>query len=665
MTKGFTETIAHVAVLRVAVVRVAVVRVVILVGGWLATPAVVAGQDPPPPDSLALAPDSVAPDSMALTDSTLLDAQVLLARDSAAAADSVLAPHNLPDFTLAPSEGWKNGYLEWNHDEIMASAAASLGELLAEVPGVVAMLGGDYGAPVGLTSFGLGGGGVRIFRDGFELYPFAGGVPDLARIGLGGIERVRLARDLTTTRIDLYSTRNQHGRAFSLIEVGTGELDTNVFRGTLAAPRALGGSIAVALERTDTRGTGGNEPGNFSGSWLRYQWHRGDALGVALDYRNMRSETELTPLPSAVARSDWVVRARAQSSSGFTGEAYFGGSSHRLPEASDTAGAGPGVYLEGGSRSQLGARVAFARFGARTSAEFRRFGGGGFSEWRLDGSAGWARPGVGGVEGRIEQSAWDEARPRALSARAWTSPLAGILSLFASIEQGSHGARRGVVRETLSAGEVEDASELPGEMALPEPWFGVGERTGRRAGARIEWRGVSLSGALLEISADTVFPLALANESEAVPLSSVSTREGAEYRVGLPVPGVTGLNLQGFYRAWDTYAPYLPETSYDGALVYHRSFLETGNFEWWWKVGVRGHSEMVVPTLTEGDGTSRLPTRLPAFQYWYARTQARVLSVRVFVRWDNLLGNPDLQFFPDRTLPPWRTVFGIRWTMLN
>ena len=57
---------------------------------------------------------------------------------------------------------------------IMASGAVSVAELVAEVPGIVTLMGGDYGTPVTLSAFGSGGGGFRIIRDGFEVTPLSG-----------------------------------------------------------------------------------------------------------------------------------------------------------------------------------------------------------------------------------------------------------------------------------------------------------------------------------------------------------------------------------------------------------------------------------------------------------------------------------------------------------
>jgi len=79
------------------------------------------------------------------------------------------------------------------------------------------------------------------------------------------------------------------------------------------------------------------------------------------------------------------------------------------------------------------------------------------------------------------------------------------------------------------------------------------------------------------------------------------TRKGWEASARLPTL-LRGLSLQGSYQTWDEAWPYLPKQSYQGAFVYHRTFLETGNFEWWWSLGVRGRDPMTVRILAADAG---------------------------------------------------------------
>ena len=309
---------------------VAIAALVLAVAVLVAAPDPVVAQVPP--DTLRadtlVAADTLRPDTIIVGD-TLGPGPEGAPADSAS-ADTVF--HNPPAVGAPGRAGWAQGVWVWEQEEILNSGAFTLGELLADVPGVLPLLTGDYGTPVGVTGFGVGGGRVRILRDGFEVVPLEGGVADLARVGLVGISRVRLERSMGELVIQLDGLEHTDGRTYSMVEAGTGDLNTNFFRGTFADPVALGGSVGVGLERVDSRGARGDEAGNVTGSWLRYQLHRGDAAGLAVDFRRVGSESAATLYASPVTRSDLTVRGRARLAQGVTAEAYWGKSTHDVED---------------------------------------------------------------------------------------------------------------------------------------------------------------------------------------------------------------------------------------------------------------------------------------------------------------------------------------------
>jgi hypothetical protein len=50
---------------------------------------------------------------------------------------------------------------------------------------------------------------------------------------------------------------------------------------------------------------------------------------------------------------------------------------------------------------------------------------------------------------------------------------------------------------------------------------------------------------------------------------------------------------------------------------------------------------------------------------WYVNIQVRIVTVNVFVRWENVRAKADNVDFPDRQQPQTRTLYGVRWTMNN
>lgn len=606
------------------------------------------------PDVTRPVPDEAVADSLMAADS--LQAR----QDSIAAADSVF--YNLPRLGRKRVVGWDQDVWQWEYEELLATGAVTLADLVAEVPGVTTLLGGDFGNPVGFTAFGLGGGRLRVFRDGFEVLPLEGGVPDLARVGLAGITSVQLERHPGELVIRMESLRFEDPRPYSLIEAGTGDLNTNLFRGTLAIPRALGGSIAVALERADSRGARGNATGNRTGTWLRYQLHRGDDAGLSIDFRRMGSETQVDAFASPVTRTDLTVRGTARLVGGLVGEAYWGRSTHKVEDIRE-------IYAEeGGRRSQMGLRAALEQGPFSVEGAYRRFGGDDLPSGRLDVSVGADDRAVGGFSAAYQRASWPETTTSGKRAQAWTRSALGF-SLFGSWESGTVGARTGPLTtplppDTLAETPPADSTVIPG------PLFRVTDRKATRFGARWSWRGIDLAGARVKVEADSLLPLGLGPDRGGPALAG-GTRTGWEASGRLPTPW-KALSVQGSFQTWDEPWPYMPKQSYQGAFVYHKTFLETGNFEWWWTLGVRGHDPMTVRILASDspqpgneDGDPIELASVPFYQNWYARMEARIVTVRIFIGWENFAIRRNLQDFPGQLLPQTRAVYGLRWTMWN
>lgn len=631
--------------------------------GLLLGPAAGVAQEPPDtlrPDTLVADPlpgDTLRADTLAAG-----EPGVPGERGDTVFVDTIF--YNLPRLDAPGPAGWAQGVWIWDLDDILASGAVSLADLLAEVPGVIPLQAGDYGNPGALTAFGLGGGRVRVLRDGFEVIPLEGGVADLSRIGLGGISRVRLDRSMGELVIHLEGLEYDSGLPYSLVEAGTGDLNTNVFRGTFANPTALGGSVGVALERADSRGSRGDEEGNVTGTWLRYQLHRGDGAGLALDFRRMGSESAAAEYASPVTRTDWTVRGRAALAPGLNAEAYWGTSTHKVEDLREA------YEREGGSRSQMGVRLAAERGGLFAQGAFRRFGGDGLPSHRLDLTVGADRQEIGGFTAALSRASFPDVTTSARQVRGWTRPVLG-LSLFGSWESGTYGARTYPLLGPPVPDTLDEAPAEPDTAAAePEdPLFRVTDRTSTRYGAQWAWRSFAISGARLHLEADSLLPLGFAPD-RGQPALSGGTRDGWEIWGRVPTP-LTGLRLEGSLQQWDEPWSYLPRRTYRGAFVFHRQYLESGNLEWWWTVGVRGHDPMtvrqVVGDALDDDGEVVGPelAGVPFYQNWYARVQLRIVSVRIFIGWENFTVRRNLQNLPDRFLPITRAFYGLRWTLWN
>ncbi len=595
-----------------------------------------------PPDTVLIGDSLAVADSLAGPDSLALDPAV-----DSVSADTIF--YNLPSVESGIPAGYATGIWTWDRGEIMASGANTLAELFQDVPGLITLLGGDYGTPAAMSAFGQGGAGYRVVRDGLELYPVAGGVADLQRIGLAGIQRVRLDRSVGQMRVELWSHEDDDGRPYSRIEAGTGDLDTNMFRGLYADPTAMRGSIAAGLERVDTRGRGPEEGGNRTGSWLRYQLHMGDRAGIAFDVRSVGTQTKVVDYTPTTSRTDVMIKASMRVLDGVVVEGYTGKSSYtaEVPR--------PGSTLAGGSRTQRGGRLGLD-LGAFWANGAFRFYEGELPSRRIDVSGGLRRSGWGGVSGRFTGAVFNGVQTSNFGARVWAGPRVGV-TLFGAYEAGEFGSRNAPLQEGPGPPPLLQPTEIvPGVEAITD-------RTTIRAGASISLGGVTLAGAGLHVTSDVALPLGTELDLGSPDAEGMS-RYGVEGAVVFPTMW-RGLTLQGSYQGWEEEGPYLPRNVYRGSFEFHRVYKETENLEWWFSMGVRGHDPMPTFVADDGAGGPGGLVTVPFYQNWYIRVQVRVVTVRIFLGWDNFTLRRNNQNYPGRTLPFARSFFGLRWTMWN
>lgn len=652
-----------------------------LLAAVAAIPAPVLGQDPDSTRVLAL-PDSLEPgvSVVALDSGTVVDTLVTVH------PDSVFRP--LPGLSSGAPARPESGVTVWDREAILGTPALTLLELLIREPDLMPLRYGDYGAPEAVLGPGAAGGRIRVLVDGFEQTPLTGAVPDLSRVSLAGIQEVRVERGGGEIRIVLTSLEPFDSRPMSRVEAGTGDLDTNLFRGTFLHPRALGGTLGLSLERNDTQGRGGNEPGSRQGVWFRYALHRGDDLALAFDLRKSTTEVALDSIPASVDRTTWAVRARARLAEGLVAEAFTGSANL----TADDDGLTP-VDLR---QRQHGARLSLDRAlgerpmpveaavaGPETSdtlpppppllvpdgrvwalAEGRLFSGD-LPSRSLVAEAGVDWGPVGGVAAELRSDAWADP-VRDLSAttrgvRAWTAPVWGV-SFFAGWDSGVRGSRMESARVLVPEPDTTVVDTLP---PVPDtlPGFHLSDRTALRAGARVALGPLDVVGAWHRVEVDSILPVEIlgARAGEAVPGEEVTGYE-VSGRLGLPIL-FDGLALTGSLMQWETGGFYRPRRRYTGGLDFHDVF-KNGNLELWTSLQVQGRDGMLLPWPEGVDDLVTYPV-VPFHQSWDFWLQVRVQTVRIFIRTENVTLRRANQDFPGRLLLQTRSVYGVRWTLWN
>lgn len=732
----------------------------LLVGGVGLSPDVVAAQEPPdstvvePPDSLAPGVTVVALDSGQIVD-TLYTVH----------PDSVF--YALPGLTLGTPVGAGPGVTLWGEEDLLGHPALTLLELLAREPDLLPFRYGDYGSPEAVLGAGMSSGRVRVFVDGFEEMPLTGGVPDLSRIGLAGIREVRAERGGGELRLHLRSIEPSEVRPLSRVEAGTGDLNTNLFRGTFVHPRALGGTLGLSLERTDSEGRGGGEPGSRQALWFRYAAHRGDRSSLSFDLRSSTNDVALDSIPPSVQRSSWVLRARSRLTDDLVGELYTGSSS--------TSADDDGLTPVATSQRQHGARLSWERgFGsmarveedlrpppptpdsasavpdsmalpvdsmsataavpdtassppaivppdtasstpavipADTTAppvvpvipadtvaatapadtvapdtasiaevppdfdglsgrlwsrlEGRWMSGADLPSQRLDVEGGVELLGLGGAAVEFRSDRWSgparESTASATGLRLWTAPVYGV-SLFGGWDSGVRGSR---ILDARSLVPEPDTTMVDTEPVLDTlPRFYLSDRTAVRAGVRLALGPLDVRGVWHRVESDSVLPLDIlgARNGVSVEGDEVSGYEVAG-RLDLPI-GFDGLSLVGSVLDWETEGVYRPKRLYRGGLDFHNVY-KAGSLELWSSLLVQGRDRMILPQVDPTGGVDAGLLQVPFQQSWDFWIQVRVLTVRIFIRSENLTLRPQNQDFPGRLLPQTRTIYGVRWTLWN
>lgn len=688
-------------------------RVGVFLLGVLLAPGLVvqvaAAQEPPPPPPL--------PDTLPITPpppgDTIPVADTIPAAEDPGAevvpARQIL-PRNVPLPRPDPEAGVERGVWAWDREALLATSALTLHDLLSFVPGVILVRGGDLGTPVALSAFGAGAGHVRVFLDGVEDAPLEGGVIDLSQVGLTGLEEVRLERGPAELRVHLTTHQVDDPRPLTTLEVGTGDFRTNLFRVGFVHPNALGGTLLVALDRADTDGPRREEPGAVFGTRFRYGLFPREGMGLALEYRSRTARRpEETYAPREVDRSEWSLRGGWEVSSALTAEVHAVRARATLGQRSaPTADS----LLPAQARSTLGGRLTWVPAdGLRGWVAASGHAGEGWPRYRIELGASGSREGLGGVALRLDREGWSEAArmgrdsdlPAAerdagesASLRVWSAPRAGV-SLFAEAERSHRGVPFVVPPDRLPPpaeggvgtgapdgngsgqdhGNGDPGTETGnGEEGRTEPVpfdpVRFVERDGVRAGARLAWRGADMSAAWFRVESDLLVPFGLPFDREGQILPG-GIRQGFEVAGHLPLDRIRrGLTLAGTGQFWDAGSAgggwrYLPERSWTGELRwYHEGY--DGRLEVWADLGVRGRDAMSVPLLagmSTEEGSPPVLDVAPFTQSWFARLQFRVVTVRVFVHWENLAFRTDNADLPGRFQPQTRAMYGVRWTMWN
>jgi hypothetical protein len=597
-----------------------------------ASPAAAQDPIPPRPDTVPVVRDTVPQDTLP---------------EVAQEPDTVIVPAvRFPAMPLSPHVSAAGTEWVWDREMLLREAHISLIDLLERIPGITSFRAGMFAQPEIAAGFGGTAARTEIEIDGYRLDPLAGSTFDLSQLALGHLWEVRVQRRLGVLRIILTTEFADTGLPYTRVEAGIGVPTANLFRGLFLVPHVIIGPLAIAIERVDTDGTGRNEPAGLFSGWAKWAWSDG-VRGVQVEWMRgtLRREAN-SPWPLDRVRQDVVLRARSEFASGFVAEVFAGRSTIDEtvppPDAESTELHAERESIQAGVRTGL--QLPWAALGASLRYRSLQNLPVGEASFDLETSAGPLRLSADASLSSREGSGMT----------SYGGVRAEIGGLFAST--GTRGASvfGELTRGTRGAPVFDD--DITHDFLLSY-------RSGWRAGASLDLRRLSGSIAAVSIDQDWAWPFGLVFDRAVAPQ---------------PLERALGLEAHGRIVIWPDYLTlsswitdwreaegwtYLPARSWRTALELHALPLPSGNLEIFGRAEahMRGSALAFDPAALEGAGAH---VRLPAYTTADGYLQIRIIDVRMFIRWEDILGN-DIVELPGRIQRGPRIFYGVKWNLWN
>jgi hypothetical protein len=533
-----------------------------------------------------------------------------------------------------PSEGASWTTYEWDRDAILRSNAMTLLDLLAELaPGFTTVRGSWFGGPHQAIQGALGPGFVSVSLDGRELTSLDAGQIDFSRIALAGVEKVRVRRRADGWVAEVTTLRRQKRDAYSRITGGTGDPDLSRLR--MIFSNGVGRSFNVGAS-IDLLEAGGDHPSNdfnFSG---RLEWLPGGGdAGLELHWMSENVERTLYS-PLEFDRKELFLRGRGNLGDQLQAEAFVGNTGLSEDGESIRSYTHGGFRLSGESdrgwfRSSIGLwdDPVQAVLDGGLEAGF--------------GLLPWLSVNAGARYGSWAEFSTYEGRA-GLSARF--SPLG--LTLAA---EGATG-RRGVSYPALERADSVSFDVAAAELSLKAGPFTLSGR-----------------GEYQNLGRQLPFGAEFDRDAEAGSAIELGIAEGGIHGPVIPLnllfKGVAPVAVRGFWRYATVLegdrALYVPTNVARGEVFWNDTFFD-GELEFMAGFGLNYRDEML--TASAPGSQSGSVAEVPGYTYFDWNLMIRILSVRVYWRFDNLTA-AEGQDLPLLEFPPLRSVFGVKWEFLN
>jgi hypothetical protein len=574
--------------------------------------------------------DTLAPDSLA-EDTVDYTARFLEAQERVALRVPVLArlepPGPRPALTRMV---FTRDSIEWGH-------AVTVGDLLAQVPGVFLWRGGFVGRPEPVNFQARGAGSTEYYLDGLPYVP--AGVDSLAvdpaLLSISFLERMEVERWPGLLRVYLFTLRHDRLAPRSRIAIARGEGDFARYEGSLERRFSNGLGFGVAADYLNSPTASGTSS-TYSNTQFWLQGSYIPSSKVGLQYQLLRSAPDRRPFVVAdPIPADTI---------GLGFDARRTDAQLRLSWRASEGGLGPRLDLlygrtswDGGDieqrLSQVGGALAYRMptFSAGASAYHR-------TRWTpLDvrGTLGWTpTPAVTARAEAVHQRHYGGRNSDFVALSAGLQPIRG-LALTGSARIGNV-----VTAPAITADTAQDISDY--EAALG--W----ER--QRLGLRLAFSRTAAFSPFGYAEFPTVASIGAVPEVEWV-------------TAGVRLAPLRWLTLESWYSdPRDAVPEGVPPTHSMTAVTLRSKFLRqfpSGVFDLKLRLSVESWGTGVI-----GRDAGGLPITLGGATFFRTLLQIQLQSFTLF--WDrgNLTAS-ELTYVPGFELPAYGTVFGVRWEFLN
>ena len=238
---------------------------------------------------IPLPPDSAKADSVLARERA---DSIRAAREARRTADSVKTPLTGAELPVSPDIG--EAY-RWTREELFASGALTLGELLGRVPGVSGFASGWIATPH-VNSYIGDFKRIRLFYDGVELDPLdtrvGQQIQDLSGIPMWTLEELVVERAAEELRVHIRSWRVNKTTPYTRVDVATGDFQTNSYRGFFGRRFSNGMALQVGAQQYSTEDPRDGGDGDQLGLLGRFGWAKKKWSADATVLRTHQKRTE-------------------------------------------------------------------------------------------------------------------------------------------------------------------------------------------------------------------------------------------------------------------------------------------------------------------------------------------------------------------------------------